>query len=187
MPCYNLPTATSNKIAAILPGDGDQVTAARDIVLYKHGGGLQEISDIHPLYPSLHYVLLFPNGDLGWHPEIFHMDVEDPGDDHQRKRVTQLEYFKYHLHPCQGESVHLFMAWKLFQEYAVDSWATTEQRHNQSQIKAETYQGLVDAVAVDPNVNAENVATCLILPSSFSGFQEHDPALSGCFGHQPSI
>ena len=26
--CYNLPTATLNEIAAILPGDGDQVTAA---------------------------------------------------------------------------------------------------------------------------------------------------------------
>ena len=85
---YNLPTATSNKIAAILPGDGDQVTAAQDIVLYKHGGRLQEISDIHPLYPSLHYVLLFPSGDLGWHSEIFHMDVEDPGDGHRRKRVA---------------------------------------------------------------------------------------------------
>ena len=96
--------------------------------MYKHCGGLQEISDTHPLYPSLHYVLLFSNGDLGWHPNIFHMDVEDPGDDHQRKRVTQLEYFKYCLHPHQGESNHLSMAGKLFQEYAVDSWATTEQR-----------------------------------------------------------
>ena len=79
---YNLSNATSNEIATILPGDGDQVTAAQDIVLYKHGGGLQEISNIHPLYPSLHYVLLFPDGDLGWHPEIFHMNVENPGDDH---------------------------------------------------------------------------------------------------------
>ena len=67
------------------------------------------------------------------------------------------------------------MAGKLFQEYAVDSLATTEQRrlnsirHNQCQIRAEIYQGLVDAVAVDPNVNAENIGTCLILPSSFSG------------------
>ena len=85
--CYNFPTATSNEIAAILPRDGDQVTASQDIVLYKHGGGLQGISDIHPLYPSLHYdyVLLFPNGDLGWHPNIFHMDIEDPGDDHQEE------------------------------------------------------------------------------------------------------
>ena len=42
---YNLPTDTSNKIAVILPGDGDQLTAARDIILNRRGGPLQEISD----------------------------------------------------------------------------------------------------------------------------------------------
>ena len=46
---YNLPTATSNEIAVIIPGDGDQPASGRDIVLYRHGGGLKEISDIHPL------------------------------------------------------------------------------------------------------------------------------------------
>ena len=67
------------------------------------------------------------------------------------------------------------MTGKLFQEYAVDLWAKTEQRHltfirlNQSQIRAETYQGLIDAVAVDPNVDAESIGTHLILLSSFSG------------------
>ena len=66
------------------------------------------------------------------------------------------------------------MAGKMFQEYAVDSWATTEQRHlnliryNQSQIRADTYQGLVDTVAVDSNVNAENIGTHLILPPSLN-------------------
>ena len=54
---YNLPTDTSNEIAVILPGDGDQPTAARDIILNRRGGHLQEISDMHPLYHSLHYVL----------------------------------------------------------------------------------------------------------------------------------
>ena len=49
----------------------------------------------------------------------------------------------------------------------MDSWATTEQRnlnwirYNQSQIRADTYQGLVDTVAVGLNVNAENIGTCL--------------------------
>ena len=64
---YNMPTNTSNKIAVILPGDGDQPTQARDIVLHKRGGGLQEIDDLHPLYPSLHYVLFFPTGQLSWY------------------------------------------------------------------------------------------------------------------------
>jgi hypothetical protein len=92
------------------------------------------MSDLHPLYSCLHYVLLFPTGQMGWHPRIPYAAVEDPqqaqngyGEGDRRKRVTQSEYFRYHLHPCQNESNHIFMAGKLFQEYAVDGWATTEQ------------------------------------------------------------
>ena len=129
---YNLPTVTSNEIAVILPGDGDQPTRARDIVIHKRGGGLREISDLHPLYPSLHYVLLFPTGQLGWHPHIPHIQVENPRygrrqrdeEEHHRigrNKVTQMEYFQYRLHPRVNESNHIFMAGKLFQEYAVDA------------------------------------------------------------------
>ena len=64
---YNLPTATSNEIAVILPGDGDQPSSALDIILYNHAGALRQINDLHLLYQSLHYVLLFPTGQLGWH------------------------------------------------------------------------------------------------------------------------
>ena len=170
---YNLPTDTSNEIAVILPGDGDQPTSARNIVLHRRGGGLCEINDLHPLYPSLHYVLLFPTGQLGWHPFIPYIQQKNPRNENAeedqgdprvgRDRVTQLEYFRYRLHSRQGESNHIFMGGKLFQEYAVDAWATTEQarldfiKHNQSRIRAETYQGLADTLAVDPNADAENV------------------------------
>ena len=181
---YNLPTVTSNEIAAIIPGDGDQFQSARDIILYERGGGLKEISDKHPLYSSLHYVLLFPTGQLGWHPNIPHIGVQNqgnqdeedaPGDPRARGKVTQSQYFKYRLHPRNNESNHIFMAGKLLQEYAVDAWATTEQRNldwvknNQKTIRAETYQGLVDAVAHDPNANPQNIGQRIILPSSFSG------------------
>ena len=179
---YNLPTNTSNEIAVVLPGDGDQLTKARDIVLYKRGGGLREIDDLHPLYPSLHYVLLFPTGQLGWHPHIPHMEVEHLQNRRQegrvrvgRSTVSQLEYFQYRLHPRLNESDHIFRAGKLFQEYAVDAWATTEQarlsyiQHNQDKIRAETYQGLADAVAADPTANGEDIGQRIILPSTFSG------------------
>ena len=178
---YNLPTATSDEIAVIVPGDGDQLQAARNIILYKQGGGLREISDKHPLYLPLHYVLLFPTGQLGWHPNIPHIRVENnheedaPGDSRARGKVTQSEYFKYHLHPRNNESNHIFMAGKLLQEYAVDAWATTEQRnlnwirHNQHTIRADTYQGLTDAITANANENVQNAGQRLILPSSFSG------------------
>ena len=68
---YNLPTAASNEIAAIIPGGGDEPTDGRDIVLHrKAGNGLKRISELHPFYPALHYVLLFSTGQLGWHPQL---------------------------------------------------------------------------------------------------------------------
>ena len=97
---YNMPTA--NEIAVILPGDGDQPTAGvRDIVLNRHGGHLQEISDLHPLYPSLHYVLLFPTGQLQWHIGIPHNPVG-------QSKVSQSEFFKYRLFPRINESNHIW-------------------------------------------------------------------------------
>ena len=166
---YNLPTDTSNEIAVILPGDGDQPTdGIRDIILNRRGGSLKEIDDLHPLYPSLHYVLLFPTGQLQWHIGILHSSVD-------QRKVTQAEFFKYRLFPRMNESNHIFMAGKLFQEYIVDSWATTEQsrlkwvKDNQKKIRAETYQGLTDAVAADPTTNGGDLGQRLILPSSFTG------------------
>ena len=93
---YNLPTATSNEIAVIIPGDGDQPESGRDIVLYRRGGGLKEISDI--LYPSLHYVLLFPTGQLGWHPNIHHARVENKPNQDGERRCTY-KFKKRHSHP----------------------------------------------------------------------------------------
>jgi len=135
---YNLPTAASNEIAVILPGDGDQVQGSWDIILYCcNGQGLQHISDLHPLYQALHYVLLFPTGQFGWCPNIPYANRENkasrdedsdgntPSD--KRSCVTQTEYFRYQLFPWINESSHIFMAGKLLQEWIVDSWALSEQ------------------------------------------------------------
>ncbi|KAI0702082.1 hypothetical protein C8Q76DRAFT_659919, partial [Earliella scabrosa] len=65
---YNLPT--SNEIAIILPGTGEEVQHSRDIILRKRSGSLERISELHPAYACLHYVLFFPYGTHGWHPNI---------------------------------------------------------------------------------------------------------------------
>jgi hypothetical protein len=123
---------------------------------------------------------LSPTGQLGWHPEISYRAVQNPlpqgnGQEEQRNRVTHSEYLKYRLYPCHNESNHIFMAGKLFQEYVIDGWATTEQSHldwvqrNQTKIRADTYQGLTDALAVDPQMDANDFGQRIILPSLFSG------------------
>ena len=55
---YSVPTAA--EVAAIMPGHGDEVTVGhRDILLNYRGGGLKRISNLHPSYMPLLYVLLF--------------------------------------------------------------------------------------------------------------------------------
>jgi hypothetical protein len=64
---YNIPT--TNEIAVILPGDGI-TTDPCDVIVQLKGGGFRRVLDTQPAYVPLHYILLFPKGELGWHPEI---------------------------------------------------------------------------------------------------------------------
>ncbi|KIJ08826.1 hypothetical protein PAXINDRAFT_41049, partial [Paxillus involutus ATCC 200175] len=92
---YNLSTA--NEIAAVIPGDGsDAMNENRDIVLRLQAGGLHRISHLHHAYSTLHYVLLFPKGEKGWHLGIPLHDRE--GRQSRSKKVTQLLYYAYRLH-----------------------------------------------------------------------------------------
>jgi hypothetical protein len=65
---YNLPDATVREIAVVVVGDGERITGSQDIIVYRKDrpNSLFRISDSHPLYPSLRYVLLFPTGQMGW-------------------------------------------------------------------------------------------------------------------------
>jgi len=126
---YNLPDATVNEIAVVVIGDGERPTGPQDIIIYRKGSNsLFRISDSHPLYPSLRYVLLFPTGQMGWHSGIRFTDVEDQPDPSKRTTVSLEEYFRYrfHIRPTHIESNHLFLAGKLFQAYVCEAWAVAE-------------------------------------------------------------
>ena len=42
-------------------------------------------------------------------------------------------------------------------------------QRNQTKIRADTYKGLTDALAIDPQMDTQNLGQCVVLPSSFSG------------------
>jgi hypothetical protein len=129
-------------------------------------------------------VLLFPKGQLGWHPNIAFEEVEDPNqpdndedtDENQVKQkcVSMAQYYKYQLHIRTVGSNHLFLAGKLFQEYVCESWAMAEQnrlnyiKENQDDLRVELYKGLHDAVTTD-DANLDQLGKRFILPSSFTG------------------
>ncbi len=99
--CYNLPTI-SGEVAAVVPGTGEDFSNSQDIILYRKEGALKRISEVHPFYPSLHYVLLFPHGQMDWHPKIPYY-VPRIGDQHQKTAeqscLSMREFLAYHFHP----------------------------------------------------------------------------------------
>ena len=126
---YNTPT--TNKVGVIMVGDGtDTKEKTRDIIVKKKGGPLQRISIMHPSYLPMHYVLLFPDGRDGWHPNIpltgFTYDNPYKNIQGQRgrggsKRVSLSKFHTYTLHPRHDE--HIFQAGRLLQQFIVDGYA----------------------------------------------------------------
>ncbi|RDX46067.1 hypothetical protein OH76DRAFT_1330930, partial [Lentinus brumalis] len=178
---YNLPTAS--EVAAIIPGSGENeaVDKHRQIAIRLQSGDLQFISHLNPLYAPLHYVLLFPRGQQGWHINI--PSLQGANGTRRAEHVSQRCYYSYVLHPriIQGSEVdYLFRAGRLLQEYMVDAWASVEAsslawiQFHQKDIRADLYQGLLDAVnASDEGVNLGEQGQRIILPSTHPGSSRH--------------
>jgi len=171
---YNLPTA--DEIAAVIPGDGSEERSDhRDIVVRLTGGGLKRISHLHPSYSTLHYTMLFPRGEEGFHTEI-PMNAPEGG---RSKNVSQRCYYAFRLQRRPGEPPALLMGGRLLQQYVVDAWASTEQselnwiRHHQKELRSDVYQDIRNAVNNDENADAAQRGKRVILPSTHLGSPCH--------------
>lgn len=120
---YNLPSA--DEVAVILPGDGSQ-SDKRDIILRKRmpeGLSLYRISDLHPAYEPLHYVLLFPHGEHGWYPALREYQPDRPNP----RRLSKTQYTAYRLQVRPDEFSTILRGGRLLQQYMVDMWASADQ------------------------------------------------------------
>ncbi|KAJ6536878.1 hypothetical protein B0H19DRAFT_962638, partial [Mycena capillaripes] len=108
---YNLPTA--EEVAVILPGDGSS-GEGRDIILRNRlpaDSPMLRISDNHPAYTPLYFVLLFPRGEHGWHPDLYL--AAEP--DKQPRRLTQIRYYAFHLFSRTNEFSTILHSGRLLQ------------------------------------------------------------------------
>ncbi len=103
---YNVPTA--DEVTTLMVGDGSEAVNRCDIVVVQQAGPFQRISELHVGYMALHYSLLFPYGEDGWHPNISLNGVVadvDLDEDHveesefQKKHcnVTMAKFYGYRL------------------------------------------------------------------------------------------
>jgi len=173
----NLPTV--DEVAVIIPGTSNQGDN-RDIILSrrptlinsddgkKHYQNLQRISDGHPAYAPLHYVLLFPYGEPGWHWDL----KLTTG-----KRLTLHQYAAFRLHDRQNEFSTILHGGQLLHHYIVDMFAGIDQNrlhwltNNQSQLRLSHVQGMEDALheQQDDHITLSNIGQRIFLPSSYSG------------------
>jgi hypothetical protein len=113
---YNVPMA--DEVAALMVGDGSEVVDRRDVVVAQQAGSFQRIFELHVGYMALHYLLLFPYNEDGWHPNIPLNGVvadADLDENHaeesklQRKHcnVTMAEFYGYRLQHKDTDGIPL--------------------------------------------------------------------------------
>ncbi|XP_021851435.2 uncharacterized protein [Spinacia oleracea] len=68
---YNLPS--TNELAALIVGNGENEGGQRDVIIEEKGYGLRRMSENHPSFMALQYPLLFPYGEDGYRIDIPHV------------------------------------------------------------------------------------------------------------------
>ncbi|CAN0897217.1 ATP-dependent DNA helicase PIF1 [Linum grandiflorum] len=118
--------------------------------------GLTRITSLNPLFDSLHFPLLFPHGNDGFHNRIrYNSTYRDPTK--KRKYVTQREYYCFRLQYRSIEGKTLIRAGKALQHYCIDAFTTIEQnrltylRLNQKKLRSDLYNGLDIGRTINPS------------------------------------
>ncbi|XP_074277057.1 uncharacterized protein LOC141600710 [Silene latifolia] len=173
---YNRPTVS--EIAALIEGDIGPNMEKRDIIVKKSCGGLQRISELHPLYTPLQYPLLFPSGDDGYRLGIQHGEASIGVSTSEQpcEETTCREWFAYRLQDRSPdiEFPTLLLSGKAFHQFLVDGYMMVEShrlnyiRFNQERLRVDNYKNLSNAVGRG-DIEPSSAGARYIIPSSFPG------------------
>ena len=152
--------------AMVVENSVDGTIEPFNIVINDRTEGTQLVSSLHASYMPLHYVLMFPFGEHGWHPAM----RCERADGIDTTNVTLREFCAYMLMIREGDrQMYHHHFGRLFQQYIVDNYVRIESARlnyiatNQSNIRAELYGGIGDGA--DPR----QIGRSIVLPSSFTG------------------
>ncbi len=88
-----------SEVAELLPGNEDEMIGKREILVRKRGQAnsngnevLDKVSISHRSYDLLSYVMIFPNGTDGWHPELRF----DAGE--RQRKLTPLMFYSWRMY-----------------------------------------------------------------------------------------
>ena len=147
-------------------GPGNLNRNPREVVVRKHGGGLQRLSELNGAVDPLHFVLLFPRGEYGWS-----LGIDGVGD--ASRNVTLREFISYHLMERKPVYNPILRGGMLFEEYLVTDFSQVEQqrlnfyRHHQDKLRVDTYNSAMEGLS--QGLTGKGVGRRVILPTSFTG------------------
>ena len=154
---YNGPE--SSEVAAPIPGDENGEISRRDISVHKRGQRnrngnevLGIISVTNWSYDPLSYVLLFPYGQDGWHPELrlppSTASASSSTVPPRHTKVIPLMFYIWRQFQRTSESRTILQARGLFWRYLVDQYCEIDAgrlyylRHNEQALHASDYTAL---------------------------------------------
>lgn len=181
---YNAPTA--NEVAGLMPGDGTEPTLGRNIKVQTTAGAPVFISETNGAYDPLHFVLLHPRGEPGYHKKIPAAPRVDQSSraanttsTNRQQYLSPREYAAYFMHDRHvADNFCMVAANRLYQEWMVDQYCRIESdklhyiKTHQNELRADVYKGLSDALN-GGDTAVESLGRCVILPSSFVGGPRH--------------
>ncbi|XP_073266985.1 uncharacterized protein [Populus alba] len=90
-----------NDIGGLVVGDIGHCRSDRDIIIESLSGTLQRISKLHPKFMSLHYPLLFPYGEDGFHTDIplAHQEQQPP----KKRQKERLDFIRANQENLRSE------------------------------------------------------------------------------------
>ena len=156
---YNLPQGC--EVAALMPGEGD---GELEVVTRHKDNKLTKINTLHRSYDPLVYVLVDPHGTDGFNIAI----GKKKG---SVRNISIAEFYSFRIQVRPGFN-QLLKSKRCFQQYLVDQGAKIENARmkwvldNQKTIKAEKYNGLLDASSTG---DLAKVGNKIILPPTISG------------------
>jgi hypothetical protein len=120
----------AHEVALLIPGEDDK-PGNHHLILTKRPAQsaadqaptLQQISYIHPLYPTLHYVLLYALSDPG---RDFSIEFQNNGGIRKRLKVSAQVFYRYLLYVRSNEFNTKHKTRRMFQQWVVDILAAVE-------------------------------------------------------------
>ena len=144
----------------------------RNIIVRRQTSSLTQISERHPLYFPLAYVLLWPAGGIGYSEA---MTKTDPHTGSVIGKLHMLEWARYLIMRRRATSL-LHLGGKLTLEFLCDVWCSVEGQNLsylstsavQSHFRSSRFSTLMDQMHADRG-NLNRIGTPVLLPASFTG------------------